>query len=72
MRSWIRTEYNNPEVLITENGWSDDGELNDVGRIDYLKGHLRATLDAINDGCNVTAHTTWSIMDNFEWMRGYS
>lgn len=36
------------------------------------QGHLQATLDAINDGCHVTGHTTWSIMDNFEWMRGYS
>lgn len=34
--------------------------------------HLLAVLDAINDGCNVTGHTTWSILDNFEWMRGYS
>lgn len=35
--SWIRTEYDNPETIITENGWSDNGELEDHGRIDYLK-----------------------------------
>lgn len=71
--SWIKNEYDNPEVIITENGWSDDGELNDVGRIDYLKSHLQATLEArIVDGCNVTGYTHWSVIDNFEWGRGYS
>ena len=37
-----------------------------------FKDHLQAILDAINDGCNVTGHTTWSIMDNFEWLQGYT
>lgn len=63
--SWIKTQYGNPEVIITENGWSDDGELEDVGRIEYLRVHLQAVLDAIlRDRCNVVGHTTWSIIDN--------
>lgn len=33
---WIRTEYNNPEVIITENGWAED-ELVDVGRVDFIR-----------------------------------
>ena len=33
--NWIAKEYNNPRVLITENGFSDSGELNDTGRVDY-------------------------------------
>jgi Beta-glucosidase/6-phospho-beta-glucosidase/beta-galactosidase len=31
----IAKRYNNPPVLITENGFSDTGELNDTGRINY-------------------------------------
>jgi beta-glucosidase/6-phospho-beta-glucosidase/beta-galactosidase len=34
--NWIAKEYNNPPVLITENGYADDGELNDRDRVDYL------------------------------------
>jgi beta-glucosidase/6-phospho-beta-glucosidase/beta-galactosidase len=34
--NWIAEEYNNPPVLITENGFPDHGDLNDRDRIDYL------------------------------------
>lgn len=68
--SWFKDQYDNPEIIITENGWSDDGELEDTGRIEYLRGHLQAVLDArLIDGCNVTGHTTWSILDNCEFKR---
>jgi beta-glucosidase/6-phospho-beta-glucosidase/beta-galactosidase len=33
--NWIAKEYNNPPVLITENGFSDNGGLNDTDRVDY-------------------------------------
>ncbi len=70
---WIRDEYNNPEVIITENGWSDDGEIEDTGRIDYLRDHLQQVLMAVKeDSCNVRGYTVWSIIDNFEWLKGYS
>lgn len=71
--SWIKNEYNNPEVIITENGWSDKGDLDDVNRIEYMNGHLQAILDAIKiDGCHVTGYAYWSLMDNFEWLSGYT
>jgi len=34
--NWIAKEYNNPPVLIKENGFSDHGELNDRDRVDYV------------------------------------
>lgn len=70
--NWIRQNYNNIEIIITENGWSDDGQLDDVDRIDYMKSHFEQIHRAIEDGCNVTGHATWSIIDNFEWLRGYT
>uniref|UniRef100_A0A182W4F7 Beta-glucosidase n=1 Tax=Anopheles minimus TaxID=112268 RepID=A0A182W4F7_9DIPT len=73
MLNWIRKRYNNPPVLITENGYSDDGQVDDKERIDYYTQHLNALLAAVlEDGCHVAGFTAWSIIDNFEWLRGYS
>lgn len=35
--NWIRITFNNPNVYVTENGFSDKGGLNDQGRIEYHK-----------------------------------
>nr|XP_036216003.1 myrosinase 1-like [Bactrocera oleae] len=69
---WIRDRYDNVEVFITENGWSDYGQLEDTDRVDYLQAHLQAVLNAINDGCKVTHYSHWSLIDNFEWNMGYT
>ncbi len=37
MFCWLKKEYNNPPVFITENGYSDSGEINDVRRVNYYK-----------------------------------
>lgn len=70
---WIKDHYESPPIFITENGWSDDGEHEDTGRIEYLTSHLAAVSRAINDHqCNIMGYTVWSIIDNFEWLRGYT
>ncbi|AWS45291.1 GH1 family beta-glucosidase [Streptosporangium sp. 'caverna'] len=60
-----------PPVFVTENGYGDRGELDDAGRIDYLAEHLAATGAAIADGVDVRGYFCWSLIDNFEWARGY-
>lgn len=73
LMNWIKKEYKNPPLFITENGWSDEGEMEDNGRIEYFNGHLEAVAQAINeDGCNVIGFTAWSLTDSFEWNGGYS
>lgn len=63
----------NPEVIVTENGWSDKGQINDIERITYLRDHVQAVLDAtVVDRCRVTGYAIWSIIDNFEWEDGYT
>nr|XP_022915744.1 myrosinase 1-like [Onthophagus taurus] len=71
--NWIRTQYNNIEVIVTENGFADRGDINDCGRVKYMNSYLEELRDAINkDGCNVTAYIAWSFIDNFEWASGYT
>lgn len=71
---WIKNHYNNPKILITENGYPDStGATKDYDRISYLRGYLYAVLKAIRKHkCKVNGYTAWSLMDNFEWMTGYT
>ncbi|XP_025206428.1 myrosinase 1-like [Melanaphis sacchari] len=70
---WLKNEYGNPPLIITENGFADNGQLDDLDRINYLTGYLNATLQAIHeDKCNVIGYSIWSLLDNFEWMYGFS
>lgn len=70
--TWIKNEYNGPEMIVFENGFSDTDNINDDDRVSYYNQYLNAMLDAIEDGANVTAYTAWSLMDNFEWVQGYT
>lgn len=68
---WINKEYDNPPVYVTENGVSDKGGLNDLGRVNYFNTYLDAILDSMEDGCNVEGYIAWSLMDSYEWKAGY-
>nr|ADB23476.1 beta-glucosidase [Coptotermes formosanus] len=71
--NWIANEYGNPPIFITENGFSDYGGVNDTNRVLYYTEHLKEMLKAIHiDGVNVIGYTAWSLIDNFEWLRGYT
>ncbi len=74
----INREYHPKQLMVTENGASyadgpdENGKVRDQRRIDYLHSHLKVVWDAIQAGIPVTAYLQWSLMDNFEWARGYS
>ncbi|XP_045523958.1 myrosinase 1-like isoform X1 [Pieris brassicae] len=71
--NWIKYTYNNPLVLVTENGMSLEPGLQDTRRVNYIDGYLKALHTAIvKDKCNVIGYTYWSLIDNFEWTRGFS
>ncbi len=64
-------------IYVTENGMGykdkfDNGEIDDQARIDYIKQHLVAISDAINEGANVKGYFLWSLMDVFSWSNGYN
>jgi beta-glucosidase len=64
-------------LYVTENGCACDdyvtpeGHVDDLDRVDYLHGHLDAAWRAVQDGVNLRGYFHWSLMDNFEWARGY-
>jgi beta-glucosidase/6-phospho-beta-glucosidase/beta-galactosidase len=72
--NWIKNTYRNPDIIITESGYADGSEVfEDDGRINYYRVYLNATLQAIlEDGVNVKGYMAWSLMDNYEWIFGYT
>ncbi|GAA5158246.1 MULTISPECIES: GH1 family beta-glucosidase [Amycolatopsis] len=63
--------YELPPVYVTENGCSFDG-VHDPERIDFLERHLAALRAAMDAGVDVRGYFVWSLLDNFEWSKGYA
>nr|XP_060626823.1 klotho isoform X1 [Anolis sagrei ordinatus] len=72
---WISHEYNRPPIFIVENSWFVSGitKTDDSKYMNYMKFFVTDTLKAIRyDGVPVIGYTVWSLMDGFEWLRGYN
>ena len=75
----LRTSKTYPglPLMVTENGAafddtvSEDGQVHDEQRLDYVREHLGAVRDAIDSGADVRGYQLWSLLDNFEWAWGY-
>ncbi|KAK9885204.1 hypothetical protein WA026_010709 [Henosepilachna vigintioctopunctata] len=73
LMKWIKDQYNNPPMYVTENGWATGAGLEDNERVRYITQYLSELLKAIHeDGCNVIGYAYWTILDNFEWLSGFS
>lgn len=59
--------YQKP-VYITEAGIADK---EDKYRAEYIKGMVKWTYKAIEEGVMVKGFMYWSLLDNFEWALGY-
>jgi len=72
--NWASKEYGQPDIYITENGFSDrQGNLDDLARVYYYKHYWNQVLKAVKlDGVSVKGYYAWSLMDNFEWAMGYT
>jgi len=60
-------KYNKP-IYITENGLAD---AKDKYRSDFIKEHVEWMKRAIEEDVNVKGYLYWSLIDNFEWDKGF-
>ena len=71
-------QYGVREFYITENGCSQNDELNekgevcDLGRREFYRNYLISLYRAVAEGYHVGGFFAWSFMDNFEWAEGYA
>jgi beta-glucosidase len=74
----LHFEYHFPSYVVSENGaaYPDqptaDGQVHDPERIRYLERHFQQAAKAIQAGVPLRAYYVWSLMDNFEWLDGFS
>jgi beta-glucosidase len=55
-------------IYVTENGICTD---DDTRRIAYLDAALAEVRQCMAEGIDVHSYICWSLLDNFEWTRGY-
>ena len=48
-----------------------DGKVHDPNKIDFLARYLHELKKAVED-IDLRGYFQWSLMDNFEWAKGYS
>lgn len=76
----ITREYNRAAIEITETGCcyldtpyeKENGRVPDTRRLRFYREHLAELARAMADGANVRSYHAWSLLDNFEWLDGYS
>uniref|UniRef100_A0AAV2JUK6 Beta-glucosidase n=1 Tax=Knipowitschia caucasica TaxID=637954 RepID=A0AAV2JUK6_KNICA len=72
--AWVRDEYGDPEVYVTENGVStkrDEGD-EDTERVFFIQTYINEALKAQSlDGVKLRGYLGAPLMDSFEWLQGY-
>lgn len=64
-------------LIITENGLgtddvlTEDGKIRDDYRIDYMRRHIQAIGEAIEDGAEVIGYCPWSVIDLLSSHQGF-
>lgn len=74
----VHLDYRPPKIYVTENGASYStpgpdatGRVRDEQRVAFLREHLAVAHEVIGEGIPLQGYFVWSLLDNFEWHRGY-
>jgi beta-glucosidase len=74
----LHRDYAFPALVVTENGaafddtWDGADHVRDPERKAYLAAHVAEVARVLERGVPVEGYFVWSLLDNFEWARGYS
>ena len=66
---WIVKTFPNLPILVSENGFAD---ADDKVRPRYMAQHLHQMWRAVNFNWPVKGYFHWTLVDNFEWERGWT
>lgn len=71
LEACIRKAYKELQmpIMVTENGIAVD---DDAVRVDFIQKATDGIANCIADGIPVKGYMYWSLVDNFEWQKGYS
>ncbi|KAK1326693.1 Beta-glucosidase 46 [Acorus calamus] len=80
MVMYLKERYNNKPIFVTENGYPDENWVNatikdflyDINRVNYMRSYLDSLATAISKGEDVRGYFAWALLDNFEWISGYT
>lgn len=64
----VAKEYKG-DLIVTENGIATS---DDTRRVEFIERALSGVHNCIADGLPVKGYLHWSLLDNFEWQKGYS
>ncbi|KAK8953594.1 Beta-glucosidase 18 [Platanthera guangdongensis] len=72
--------YKNVPMIITENDYAQKSRcnllvedfVNDEERVEFFSSYLTSLSKVIRKGADVRGYFIWSVLDNFEWLYGYS
>lgn len=63
------SEHWDKPIMVTENGIATE---DDSERIEFMSTALTGLTKCIEDGIDIVGYMHWSLLDNFEWQKGYA
>lgn len=64
----VAKEYHG-DIIVTENGIATS---EDEQRVAFIEGALTSIQECIEEGIPVKGYMYWSLLDNFEWQKGFA
>eukprot|EP00644_Phytophthora_capsici_P004583 jgi/Phyca11/16336/fgenesh1_pg.PHYCAscaffold_19_\ len=65
---WLHKHDTSADILLTENGWCGDDEIENLDQLWYFQAYLEQVHKAITEeNIPIIGYTAWSLLDNYEW-----